>query len=469
MNKAVKIVGLIMCILVGTLKGFIQAAPLNLNINVVKNNVLSNSATPEKYDLEIDGIFYQITSIDNLKLKVVGGENVYSGDIVIPDEVDYRGKKFQITSIDYQCFYNSAVTTVKLGDNISSIGSYAFYGSTIREIVIPASVKTLYEHSFDNCQSLTKLTISDGTDVLDFYSSSGNVPVYFVNCPIEYLYIGRNIDHWPWNPAFEDLSNATEIKIGSTVTEFDNYLLSGASKITSLIIPQSVKILRNDAFNNCSSLKSVIFEDGEETVIYTSGRGSTETGGGTGGSVNYAMFCDSPIEYLYIGRNFQVASNYSSSGAMFDYTPVKKLEIGSMVTTLIALRNLRELSEIKLPKNVENVSSFSGCNNLRKIICDSSVPPSFKSEYSNFSNIVFVEATLYVPKGCVGTYQMAEVWKNFFEITEYDENAALSPVITDESVSITKIFDINGQLQTHLQKGLNIIIYSDGSVKKVIY
>ena len=68
MNKAVKIVGLIMCILVGTLKGFIQAAPLNLNINVVKNNVLSNSATPEKYDLEIDGIFYQITSIDNLIL-----------------------------------------------------------------------------------------------------------------------------------------------------------------------------------------------------------------------------------------------------------------------------------------------------------------------------------------------------------------------------------------------------------------
>ena len=146
------------------------------------------------------------------------------------------------------------------------------------------------------------------------------------------------------------MSNATEIKIGSTVTEFDNYLLSGASKITSLIIPQSVKILRNGAFNNCSSLKSVIFEDGEETVIYTSGRGSTETGGGTGGSVNYAMFCDSPIEYLYIGRNFQVASNYSSSGAMFDYTPVKKLEIGSMVTTLIALRNLRELYEPKIRK-----------------------------------------------------------------------------------------------------------------------
>lgn len=469
MNTVAKIACLIMCFIPSTYAGLIQASSNNLNVEIIQNNVSSKATTPDKYDLEIDGIYYKITSIDNLKLNVVGGENVYSGDIVIPDEVDYRGKKFQITAINSQCFYNSAVTTVKLGDNISSIGSYAFYGSTIREIVIPASVKILSEHSFDNCQSLTKLTISDGTDVLKFQYSSGDVPVYFVNCPIEYLYIGRNIDHWPWNRVFGDLSNATEIKIGSTVTEFDNYLLSGASKITSLIIPQSVKTLRNGAFNNCSSLKSVIFEDGEETVIYTTGRGSTETGGGTGGSVNYAMFCDSPIEYLYIGRNFQVASNYSSSGAMFDYTPVKKLEIGSMVTTLIDLDNLRELSEIKLPKNVENISSFYGCNNLRKIICDSSVPPSFKSKYLNFSNIVFVEATLYVPKGCVGTYQMSEVWKKFFEITEYDENAALSPVITDENVSITKIFDINGQLQSHLQKGLNIIIYSDGSVKKIIY
>lgn len=465
MNQTIKIVCLIMCFLAGTFEGFNQASPTKVG----KNNISSKSAIPDKYDLEIDGIFYLITSIDDLKLKVVGGENVYSGDIVIPDEVDYRGKKFQITAIDDQCFYNSAVTTVKLGNNISSIGNYAFYGSTIREIVIPASVKTLYEHSFDYCQSLTRLTISDGTDVLDFYSSSGNVPVYFVNCPIQYLYIGRNIDHWPWNPAFGDLSKTTEIEIGSTVTEFDDYLLAGASKITSLKIPQSVKTLRHGAFDNCKSLKSVIFEDGEETIIYTTGQGSTETGGGTGGHVNYAMFCDSPIEYLYIGRNFQVSSNYSSTAAMFDYAPVKKLEIGSMVTTLIALRNLRELSEIRLPKNVENISSFSGCDNLRKIICESNIPPSFKSEYSNFSNIVFVEATLYVPKGCVGTYQKAEVWKKFFEITEYDGNAALSPVITDENVSITKVFDINGQLQLHPQKGLNIIIFSDGSIKKVIY
>lgn len=106
---------------------------------------------------------------------------------------------------------------------------------------------------------------------------------------------------------------------------------------------------------------------------------------------------------------------------------------------------------------------------MRKIICDSSVPPSFKYRFDRFSNIVFLEATLYVPKGCVEAYQTADVWKNFFEIKEYDENAALSPVITDENVSIVKIFDVNGQCLLQPQRGINIIQYSDGSVKKVIY
>lgn len=465
MNKIVKIVVLIMCILVDTFVVFIQAHPLNNNINVVKNNALFNSATPDKYDVEIDGFFYQITSIDNLELKVVGGDNVYCGDLVIPDEVDYRGKKFKITEIDNSCFRNSEVTTVKLGNNISSIGLYAFYGSTIREIEIPASVKTLYERSFGNCQSLTKLTISDGTDDLKFDDRWTNTNRFFENCPIQYLYIGRDIVNSNSSSErisiFGDLSKTTEIEIGPTVTNIGRCLFAGASKITSLRIPKSVKTLDEGAFDKCSSLKSVIFEDGEDTIIYTSGHGSIQTD-------NRAMFCDSPIEYLYIGRNFQHAYWDICSTAMFDYTPVKKLEIGSKVTTLIGLYYLRELSEIKIPKNVEKISFFTGCVNLRKIICESSIPPSFESDFG-FDNIVFVEATLYVPKGCIDTYQKSEVWKKFFYITENDENAALSPIIADDNASITKIFDINGQLQSRLQKGLNIIIYSDGSVKKVIY
>lgn len=330
MNTTAKIVCLSLCFLSSVYESLIQASSSKLNVDVIQNNVSSNAATPYEYDLEIDGIYYKITSIDNLELKVVGGKNVYSGDIVIPDEIDYRGKKFQITEIDDKCFYKSAVTTVQLGNNISLIGRYAFYGSTIREIVIPASVTKLYEYSFDYCQSLTKLIFSDGTDELYVFGETSS----FENCPIEYLHIGRNIrsPYFFEKAFFGDLSKATEIKIGPTVTKLEGYLLYGASKITSLTIPQSVKTIGYQTFDNCISLKSVIFEDGEGSV-----RCNT-------------MFYDSPIEYVYIGRNI---NEDDLSGIISSNTPVKKLEIGPMVTTLTSLRNLRELTEIKLQKNIK--------------------------------------------------------------------------------------------------------------------
>ena len=202
----------------------------------------------------------------------------------------------------------------------------------------------------------------------------------------------------------------------------------------------------------------MIFEDSEEPILYTRANRYIEAGGR-----NWAMFCYSPIEYLYIGRDLEPTEGYG----MFNGTPVKKLDIGSKVTTLTMLINLRELSEIRLPKNIKEIMSLYGCNNLRTIICDSSTPPSFES--SNISNVVFVEATLFVPKGCVEAYKIADVWKKFFEIKEYDENASFKTVIADKSISISKVFDANGRYLLQPQKGLNIIQYSDGTIKKVIY
>ena len=239
MNKLIKIVCLTMCFLFGMNEGLIQASSSTFNAGAVQYNVIFKVETPKEYDLVIDGIYYQITSLDNLELQVVGGKNVYSGEIVIPDEVVYKGKKFLITAIGDKCFYESPVTNVKIGDNISTIRPSAFEYSDIKEIVIPPTVKKLYDTSFDHCVSLKKIIFLDGTDVLEFLGSYDST--FFGFCPVEYLYIGRNIDVSTRFWVFSNLSNAIEIKIGSTVTELARNLLSGASKITSLTIPKSVK------------------------------------------------------------------------------------------------------------------------------------------------------------------------------------------------------------------------------------
>ena len=60
-----------------------------------RSSDVSAPVMPDSYDIEVDGLYYKITSISNRKVELVGGEGVYSGSIEIPSELEYRGKKLK--------------------------------------------------------------------------------------------------------------------------------------------------------------------------------------------------------------------------------------------------------------------------------------------------------------------------------------------------------------------------------------
>ncbi len=108
------------------------------------------------------------------------------------------------------------------------------------------------------------------------------------------------------------------------------------------------------------------------------------------------------------------------------------------------------------------LNSFSGCNNLHSLYLTS-------KEYvdviglgkSGFSK----DCVVYVPKGMLQTYK-SSIWGTYFkEIVEYDATG-----IDDVSISSTakplSRYSVNGQRLTSPTKGLNIVKYSDGSVRK---
>ena len=421
-----------------------------------RSSDVSAPVMPDSYDIEVDGLYYKITSISDREVELVGGEGVYSGSIEIPSELEYRGKKLKVTSIGDRAFYNSDVTNVTIGGNVKRIGQYAFSKSAISKIVIPSSVITLYEYSFDYCSQLVDVNFEDGTEVLKFYYSSGNVPVYFEGCPIHKLYIGRTIDHWSSNPVFDDLSNTLEIEIGPYVKSLDDYLLKGASKISYLKIPASVTYLGKGAFDGCTGLKSVIFEDGANTLLYA-----------TSGGYDSAVFEDSPLNYVYIGRNFR--KKYSSVFSVFNHTPITQIDISCVVTELDELSHLDKLKEINIPSSVTKIlgSGFYGCDNLSRIVCNSTVPPTFETYREGFSNSVFANGILYVPTGCVKAYEDAKVWGNFFDIQEISLSG-INDVSNDGQENQTNAFyDVNGIKHKNLVKGLNVTKTKNGIVKKI--
>ncbi len=73
---------------------------------------------------------------------------------------------------------------------------------------------------------------------------------------------------------------------------------------------------------------------------------------------------------------------------------------------------------------------------------------------------------MYVPQGTETDYFLADVWGEFVNIVEY-EATGVDKTKTSTDVEEVSRYSVNGQRLSAPTKGLNIVKYSDGSVKKV--
>lgn len=70
--------------------------------------------------IEIDGINYELNSEKKQATVMVSGK--YSGNIVIPESVEYRGTTCRVTSIGDKAFYDcSGLASVTIPNNVTML------------------------------------------------------------------------------------------------------------------------------------------------------------------------------------------------------------------------------------------------------------------------------------------------------------------------------------------------------------
>ncbi len=124
------------------------------------------------------------------------------------------------------------------------------------------------------------------------------------------------------------------------------------------------------------------------------------------------------------------------------------------------------LTSLTLPAGITLIDygAFWGCSGLTSIYVYAEKVPRIGSDV--FLGVGAKKCTLYVPKGTRNDYRLSKFGNYFENIVEFDATGIDKTTISTDVEEVAR-YSVNGQRLSAPTKGLNIVKYSDGSVKKV--
>lgn len=164
-------------------------------------------------------------------------------DIVIPDYIPYKGKKYPVTDMRAEVFYGTTPKSIKLSNNLEEIRNATFRGTPITEIVIPASVKVIQGSVFQDCKNLAKVVFES-----DNITSIGGC---FQRCTaLRSIKFPRHIEESMSYDMFTGCTNLTDVTLPENLPEIPATMFEGCKKLTTLKVPATVKKVGGRAFSD---------------------------------------------------------------------------------------------------------------------------------------------------------------------------------------------------------------------------
>ena len=202
-----------------------------------------------------------------------------------------------------------------------------------------------------------------------------------------------------------------------------DYAFYGCSGLTSLTIPSSVTSIGNEAFHGCCGLTSLVIPSGVTSI-------GDEAFYGCSGLINLTI----PSSVTRIGWS--------------------------------AFEGCSGLTSLTIPSSVTSIGNyaFEGCSGLTSIYVYPEKTPKLGTDI--FSGCDAKKCKVYVPTGTYDDYWLSEF--GYFENIEEFDATDIDNVTTASDAKEVSRYSVNGQRLSAPAKGLNIVKYSDGSVKKVV-
>lgn len=280
---------------------------------------------------------------------------------VLPQQVFYDCRNLKrltfatgITSIGEEALAQcGGLGALTFDEGLTSIGQKAFYWSSVTELHLPESLKSLSDWMCKDCENLQKVTLPNSLTEIAKGAFKSCKQLAEINIPTALTTIRET--------AFDECAMLKELNL-SNVTTLEECAFRNCTQLTKVILAKNLESIPVEAFSSCTSLADVTWPQNLKAISY------------------YAFY-EAPIATLQL--------------------PETVTSIGDK-----AFSNNKAITRFVFPKHVGKVlSTFSGCTNLTEVVLPEDATEIYKEAFmgTGIKQII-------IPEGY--TTIMGEAFKN---------------------------------------------------------